>query len=66
MAEKIKANEQFVIPSSITQDRLEEILIDQNVKCEVHSAKDRADCIAETDEYVYIFEFKLDQMRRQL
>ena len=25
---------------------------------EVHSAKGRADCIVETDDYVYLFEFK--------
>ncbi|MBQ7200966.1 MAG: PD-(D/E)XK nuclease domain-containing protein, partial [Eubacterium sp.] len=27
---------------------------------EVHSAKGRADCIVETDDYVYVFEFKRD------
>ena len=27
---------------------------------EIHSAKGRADCIVETDDYVYIFEFKRD------
>lgn len=26
----------------------------------LHSAKGRADCIVETDDYVYIFEFKRD------
>lgn len=36
-------------------------LLGQNVKCEVHSAAGRADCIVETDGYVYIFEFKLDK-----
>lgn len=29
-------------------------------RTEVHSAKGRADCILETDDYVYIFEFKRD------
>ncbi len=32
----------------------------QFVHVEQHSAKGRADCITETDEYVYIFEFKRD------
>lgn len=36
-------------------------LLGQNVKCEVHSSQGRADCIAETDKFVYIFEFKLDK-----
>ena len=36
-------------------------LLGQMVKCEVHSAKGRADCIVETRDYVYIFEFKLDK-----
>ena len=36
-------------------------LMGQMVKCEVHSAKGRADCIVETKDYVYIFEFKLDK-----
>ena len=29
-------------------------------RTEVHSAKGRADCILETDDYVYVFEFKRD------
>ncbi len=29
-------------------------------RTEVHSAKGRADCVLETDDYVYIFEFKRD------
>ena len=29
-------------------------------RTEVHSSKGRADCILETDNYVYIFEFKRD------
>lgn len=36
------------------------LLLGQFVKVEQHSAKGRADCIVETDEYVYIFEFKRD------
>ncbi len=35
-------------------------LMGQYVKTEVHSAKGRADCIVETDSYIYIFEFKRD------
>ena len=30
------------------------------VQCEVHSARGRADCVVETPDYVYLFEFKLD------
>ena len=36
------------------------VLLGKFVTCEVHSARGRADCIVETKEYVYIFEFKLD------
>ena len=36
-------------------------LLGLNVECEVHSAGGRADCVVETDQYVYIFEYKLDQ-----
>ena len=35
-------------------------LLGQFVHSEVHSAKGRADCIVETEEYIYIFEFKRD------
>ena len=35
-------------------------LLGKYVHTEVHSAKGRADCILETDDYVYIFEFKRD------
>lgn len=35
-------------------------LLGQNVRCEVHSARGRADCIVETQDYVYVIEFKLD------
>lgn len=36
-------------------------LLGQNVACEVHSAKGRADCVVQTTSYVYVIEFKLDQ-----
>ena len=36
------------------------MLLGQYVQAEIHSAKGRADCIVETDDYVYIFEFKRD------
>ena len=36
------------------------LLLGQFVQVEQHSAKGRADCIVETDKYVYIFEFKRD------
>lgn len=37
------------------------MLLGQYTMAEVHSSKGRADCIVETDEYVYIFEFKRDK-----
>ena len=36
-------------------------LLGQFIKTEVHSARGRADAIAETDDYIYIFEFKRDK-----
>ena len=36
------------------------LLLGQFVKIEQHSAKGRADCVVETEDYVYIFEFKRD------
>ena len=36
------------------------MLMGQFTMTELHSAKGRADCIAETDDFIYIFEFKLD------
>lgn len=36
-------------------------LLGKITKSEVHSAKGRADCIVETQRFVYVFEFKLDQ-----
>ena len=29
--------------------------------CEQHTAQGRSDCVAETDDYVYLFEFKVDK-----
>lgn len=37
------------------------MLLGQYTMTEIHSAKGRADCIVETDDYVYIFEFKRDR-----
>lgn len=34
-------------------------------RTEVHSAKGRADCILETEEYVYLFEFKRDKSAKE-
>ena len=36
------------------------MLLGQYIFTELHSAKGRADCIVETDDYVYVFEFKRD------
>ncbi len=36
------------------------MMLGKYVHVELHSAKGRADCIVETDKYVYIFEFKVD------
>ena len=36
-------------------------LLGQFVQCEVHSSRGRADCIVETEQFVYIFEFKVDK-----
>ena len=36
------------------------MLLGQYVHTEIHSVKGRADCIAETKDYIYIFEFKRD------
>lgn len=36
-------------------------LLGKLVQCEVHSSKGRADCVIETKEYIYLFEFKLDK-----
>ena len=40
-------------------------LLGQYVRCEVHSSRGRADCILETDNFVYIFEFKVDKSARE-
>ncbi|MBQ9282934.1 MAG: ATP-binding protein [Treponema sp.] len=36
------------------------LILGKYVRTEVHSAKGRADCIIETDDFVYVFEFKRD------
>ncbi|WP_029545552.1 ATP-binding protein [Selenomonas sp. AB3002] len=40
-------------------------LLGQFVQCEVHSSRGRADCILETEEFIYIFEFKLDKSAQE-
>jgi len=40
-------------------------LLGQYAKCEIHSAKGRADCILETNKFVYIFEFKVDKTAKE-
>ena len=40
-------------------------LLGQYVKCEVHSYTGRADCVTETDRFVYIFEFKKDSTAKE-
>ncbi|MBQ7497031.1 MAG: ATP-binding protein [Selenomonas sp.] len=40
-------------------------LIGQYTHCEVHSSRGRADCVLETDKYVYIFEFKVDKSAKE-
>lgn len=37
------------------------LLLGQAVQNEVHYAKGRADCVLQTKDFVYIFEFKLDK-----
>ena len=37
------------------------MLLGKLVICEFHSSQGRADCIVETKDYIYIFEFKLDR-----
>ena len=40
-------------------------LLGRYVHCEVHSAKGRADCIVETADYVYLFEFKVGKSAQE-
>ena len=40
-------------------------LLGQYVHAEVHSSRGRADCVLETDRFVYIFEFKVDKSARE-
>ena len=37
----------------------------QYVHAEVHSSRGRADCVLETDRFVYIFEFKLNKSAKK-
>ncbi len=41
------------------------IILGKYTRTEVHSAKGRADCVVETDDYVYIFEFKRDASAKE-
>ena len=41
------------------------MLLGQYTFTELHSSKGRADCIVETDDYVYIFEFKRDKTAKE-
>jgi hypothetical protein len=40
-------------------------LLGQHAHCEVHSSRGRADCVLETDKFVYIFEFKVDKSAKE-
>jgi hypothetical protein len=40
-------------------------LLGQYVRTEVHSSRGRADCVLETDRFVYIFEFKVDKSAQE-
>ena len=40
-------------------------LLGQYVHAEVHSSRGRADCVLETDKFVYIFEFKVDKSAQE-
>ncbi|SEH29843.1 PD-(D/E)XK nuclease domain-containing protein [Selenomonas sp. KH1T6] len=40
-------------------------LLGQYAHCEVHSSRGRADCVLETDSFVYIFEFKVDKSAKE-
>ena len=40
-------------------------LLGQYARTEVHSSRGRADCILETDKFVYIFEFKVDKSAQE-
>ncbi len=41
------------------------LVLGKYVRTEVHSSKGRADCIVETEDYVYVFEFKRDGSARE-
>ena len=53
-ANVIEQNFQNVIFLALT-------MMGKYARTEVHSAKGRADCVLETEEYVYLFEFKRDE-----
>jgi len=36
-------------------------LLGKFARCEVHSSRGRADCVLETKQFVYLFEFKVDR-----
>lgn len=40
-------------------------LLGQYAKSEVRSSKGRADCILESDKFIYIFEFKVDKSAKE-
>ncbi len=40
-------------------------LLGQHAHCKVHSSRGRADCVLETDKFVYIFEFKVDKSAKE-
>ena len=56
---------------SITEQNFQNVIfmaltmMGKYARTEVHSAKGRADCILETDEYVYLFEFKRDKSAQE-
>ena len=41
------------------------LILGKYARTEVHSAKGRADCIVEADEYIYVFEFKRDSSAKE-
>ena len=41
------------------------LILGKYARTEVHSAKGRADCIVEADDYIYVFEFKRDSSAKE-
>lgn len=35
------------------------------MECEIHTSAGRADCVVQTDRFVYVFEFKLDKTAQE-